>query len=445
MLCALAPLVAGSANTEAPEALRSPRLTALSQQLASGDAGALQAFWREVAVTGTPLIEVTQPERAGMMLVTFVVRDDGTENETVPSVYGQFGDTQSVWPVTAPLTRLQGTDLWFRTYEMSDQARFAYHLSRLRQERDHPAAQATYKDSAGTHELFVDPLNPKSYANAWMRKLDASRWEEDWIVRGSYAEGPRAPPDFAAERPDVRRGKVTTFDFESKLLGNQRKITIYTPPGKDRGCRDCDFLLLFDRAAYLTVVPTPTILDNLLAERRIRPIVALLVGNTEKPGRGAELPPNPQVQKFLGEELLPWVRARYRFSRDPRRAVVAGSSFGGLAATYTALNHSEVFGNVLSQSGAYWWWPEWKAVGIKLTEDSGWLIRRYGETARLPLRFYMEAGTWEGSATLAPNREFRSLLKDKGYVVHYEEKVGGHDYLRWRATLAEGLQQLLGI
>jgi enterochelin esterase-like enzyme len=31
--------------------------------------------------------------------------------------------------------------------------------------------------------------------------------------------------------------------------------------------------------------------------------------------------------------------------------VVAGSSFGGLAATYAALRHSEVFGNVLCQSG----------------------------------------------------------------------------------------------
>jgi len=34
-----------------------------------------------------------------------------------------------------------------------------------------------------------------------------------------------------------------------------------------------------------------------------------------------------------------------------------GSSPGGLAATYAAYRHPEMFGNVLSQSGSYWWTP----------------------------------------------------------------------------------------
>ena len=370
----------------------------------------------------------------------------GPPDERTPSIYGQIGETNGPMPVNAPMSRLENSDVWYRTYEVSDQARFAYHVSRPRGDHDDPAAVGSYPDHGGVvRELYVDPLNPKGYVNGWMRRIDATTWTEDWPVRGSYAESPHALRDpYSAERTGVRRGTVATYDVASKLLGNQRKITVYTPPGHDGGCAECDLLLLFDRAAYISAVPTPTILDNMQADGVLRPIVAVLVGNTEKPGRGAELPPNPIFQKFIREELLPWVRAHYQFSNDPHRAVVAGSSFGGLAATYTGLNNSDVFGNVLSQSGSYWWWPEWLASGIVLTDQSGTLIRQYRDTPKLPLRFYMEVGTWEGNVMLQPNREFRDVLRGKGYDVQYEERVGGHDYVRWRDSLSEGLKRLIG-
>jgi enterochelin esterase-like enzyme len=448
-VCALAcaSAVTAQASTEVGEPLRSPRLTALARAVAGGESKALQAFWREIAAAGTPLIEdntASNQVREGRMLVTFIVRAAATQSDGVPSIYGEFGDTQTPYPVAAPLRHLPASDVWYRTFEMSDRARFSYHLRWPRVRDNDPEAQASYAEKDVTYELFLDPLNPKSYPSAWAEQID-STWVEDKIVRVSYAEGPRAPREpFVAERPDVPRGRVTTVDFASVLLNNTRKITIYTPPGAELGSSDCDFLLLFDRASYLTAVPTPTILDNMLADGRIRPLVAILVGNTAKPGRNAELPPNSLLQKFLRDELLPWVRARYKFTSDPRRTVVGGSSFGGLASAYTALNHPDVFGNVLSQSGSYWWSPRWQVNSAALPDDSGWLIRQYGEKERLPVRFYMEAGTWEGSIILAPNRRFYGLLQEKGYDVHYEERVGGHDYVSWRATLSEGLQRLIG-
>jgi enterochelin esterase-like enzyme len=64
---------------------------------------------------------------------------------------------------------------------------------------------------------------------------------------------------------------------------------------------------------------------------------------------------------------------------------VAGSSFGGLAAAYTALTMPERFGNVLSQSGSYWWWPGYRPdmpLEDVLGPDSGWLATRYRSERR---------------------------------------------------------------
>jgi hypothetical protein len=38
----------------------------------------------------------------------------------------------------------------------------------------------------------------------------------------------------------------------------------------------------------------------------------------------------------------------------------------------------------------------------------------------------------------------RDVFLARGYEVHYQESVGGHDYLSWRGTLADGLLALTG-
>ncbi|MGO8731942.1 MAG: hypothetical protein ACLQVM_04005 [Terriglobia bacterium] len=42
------------------------------------------------------------------------------------------------------------------------------------------------------------------------------------------------------------------------------------------------------------------------------------------------------------------------------------------------------------------------------------------------------------------NRQFRDILRAKGYEVQYQEFAGDHDYINWRGTLADGLIVLFG-
>lgn len=62
------------------------------------------------------------------------------------------------------------------------------------------------------------------------------------------------------------------------------------------------------------------------------------------------------------------------------------------------------------------------------------------------MRFYLEAGLMErgltpehGPSILVANRHLRTILGSKGYELEYAEYNGGHDYVCWRGSLADGL------
>ena len=104
---------------------------------------------------------------------------------------------------------------------------------------------------------------------------------------------------------------------------------------------------------------------------------------------------------------------------------------------------SELFGNVLSQSGAFWWNLDEENEHI----PQEWLTQQFIASPHLPVRFYVDVGLQEkGKAAhmVLTNRHLRDVLTLKGYEVHYAEFNGGHDYICWRGTLADALLALLG-
>lgn len=81
------------------------------------------------------------------------------------------------------------------------------------------------------------------------------------------------------------------------------------------------------------------------------------------------------------------------------------------------------------------------------------MAKQFIASSKLPLKFYIDAGLFEfdsngtGGGILETSRNMRDVLLAKGYEVqvHYQQFVGGHDYLSSRGTFAEGLMDLIGI
>jgi enterochelin esterase family protein len=235
---------------------------------------------------------------------------------------------------------------------------------------------------------------------------------------------------------------VTDLQFTSAILGTKRKVSIYTPPGYEATKAPKAFMMVFDGDAYQSVIPTPTILDNLIAERRIPPVVAAFVFTPEGVSRNDDLTPNKAFQDFLSGELMPFIRARYNISGNPHLNAVAGSSRGALIASYSGLCHPEIFGSVISLSGSYWWSPG--DVSGQLVDNSGWLVKQFAESPGLRLNVYMDVGTWEGTAQVMTNRVLHSVLKGKGCHVVYAEFPGGHAPFNWVQAFPEAIIATLG-
>lgn len=404
-------------------------ITTLEKELQAARNRDTSKFWQTIASTGTPLVEPLGDSKE-LVQVTFLWR--GTPNTKNVVVVGSsflppaFRDNV--------MSRLGDTDVWFLTRRFPAGARFAYGFA-INGPLVFEGALFPYQMA----DRQADPLN---------RTRVGCRPEGTQFECLSYAELPGAVPQpWIVPLNTVPRGTLRATRFKSAILQNERSISVFTPAGYESANDTYDLVVLFDEGAYLTDIPTATIVDNLIAARKIRPLVAVLVGNVD---RNRELTANPEFARFIAEELMPWVRKNYRVTTDPQRVTIGGSSLGGLAAAHAALNYPQSFNNVIALSGAFWWAPEANPGDpANAVNETGWLTKRFVESPKLPLRFWMAAGTFEtdptgsGGAILETTRHLRDVLLAKGYSVEYQQFPGGHDAYSWRGLLPEALMALI--
>jgi enterochelin esterase family protein len=250
------------------------------------------------------------------------------------------------------------------------------------------------------------------------------------------------PQPWIAAKPETPKGTIKELSIDSTHLKEKRRVGVYLPAGYDPKQR-YPLLVVFDGEAYgLAPVPqvsTPTILDNMIAAKKIPPIVAALVANQGI--RRRDLSYHEPFGNFIAKELVPKMRSEFHAGSKPDEVIVAGSSLGGLTSTFVAFRHPDVIGKVLSQSGAYHIHPD-RDKNLAPTVEGNQITREIAAAPRKPLTFYVETGLFEG-VLRDSNRHLRDVLVAKGYPTTYREFHGGHDYWVWRGTISDGLIALL--
>jgi enterochelin esterase family protein len=326
---------------------------------------------------------------------------------------------------------------------------------------------AMTKDDQGVWSVTTDAMKPDLYTYNFNVDGVSINDPGNGRFKTSYTGSGNSllfvPGASLVSPPDGPRGTVAHHFYHSAAIGADRDFYVYTPPNYDASRKELYpvFFVLHglgdDAAAWTNVGGANTILDNLINQGKIRPVVmvnTLGYGTPEGPATAMSATMIPTFAKALVEEVLPQVEKQYHVTKDRNQRAIAGLSMGGAEAFYTGLNHIDKFAYVGSFSGAFVMWP--RAAAPAAAPPAGGGGGRGGralEAADFEKNFpnltaksasqlkalWMACGTEDG--LMGVNRQFSAWLKSKD-IQHTNVEVPGyaHVWPLWRINLAETAQ-----
>ena len=374
----------------------------------SSPSGSFRSFLSRVEAESDPLARTSLVGRFIDSLIS--LRHAHIEDSTVYLLYrGKAGrvtvpsDLNGWNPSADSMTRVAGTDLFYLSKTLDQRARFEYKF---------------YVDST----WILDPLN--------LQQAMGGHGPNSEVWMPLYS-----PPPEIEYRSTVPHGTVDTISFESALLGRIHPVFIYKPPGYKGSRKSYPVIYVTDGGEYISLALMLNVLDNLIAENRLEPVVGIFVDprtDVRDPGTSRRMTDYAMSDTFVNAlitELRPRLMNKYRLASDPAETAILGASLGGLIATYAAMTHPEVFGLCAAQSPSYWW-------------NNDAVIHLAETTPRKPVRFYIDTGTIRDAEEKA--HRMSQVLESKGYRVMYGEYPEGHNWVNWRARLATLLTYFWG-
>ncbi len=330
------------------------------------------------AIPSFPFIE-------GKTLVHFIYRGNAS-GVTVP------GDANGWDGAAFPMAKIGGTDFWYVTKVFESDARL------------------DYKFVLNGSNWILDPRNPNTVRGGFGPNSELRM--PDYVM----------PPEIAFYS-DIPHGTLRDTVFFSQNLGNSRTVRVYLPPGYDQSNLSYPLALFHDGLDYINLANANNVLDYLISQNEIKPLIAVFVPPVS---RNAEYAGSLQgaFTKFIVNELMVWLDRRYRTSKNPADRAVIGASNGGNIALYLGLSHPEIFGNVAAQSS-----------NVESNISSG-----FQNSAKLPLQIYMDLGTYDIPLLIQRVHDFVPILQSKGYPLQFQEYHEGHSWGNWRAHLDNALK-----
>ncbi len=255
---------------------------------------------------------------------------------------------------------------------------------------------------------------------------------------------PGGPPDYRP--PDLKHVQTYPRPYS-------RGITVYVPAGYVPGT-PAPVLVEHDGPDKML----PVVLDNLIAERRVPAMVAVMVGNGGGDAQGSERgleydTMSGRYAEFIEQEVFPLVEAKCHvtLTKDPDGRAAMGGSSGAAAALSMAWYHPELYHRVISYSGTF---VNQQSPFNPETPHGAWGYHEHliPESPVKPIRLWMQVGDrdlyFPNSLRdgmhdwVAANNRMAAVLKAKGYHYQYVYCLNaGHvDHNAKAQTLPEALE-----
>lgn len=322
----------------------------------------------------------------------------------------------------------------------------APHAQKVELRREGAAPVTMEKDERGIWSVTVGPLEPDLYSYSLVADGVAVPDPSNHLMKPNllspqsmvHVPGPSSLP---WELGEVPHGVLHRHFYRSAIVGDNRDLFVYTPPGYERASRRTYPVLYLlhgysdDAGAWTAVGRAHIILDNLIAQGRAKPMLVVMplgYGAPEIARRGGPGLRDPStwrrnIERFrdaLLKEVIPLVENHYRVSRQRVQRAIAGLSMGGTQSLFIGLNALDTFAYIgaFSSGGLL---PDYDATFPELDAKAN-------EKLRL---LWIACGAED--RLIEGNRKLLEWLKSKGVRYEWQETSGAHTWMVWRRYLAE--------
>lgn len=331
-------------------------------------------------------------------------------------------------------------------------------------EFDAPGVAALNKKEGGVWEFTTpEPLASELYSYTFL--VDGVRMSDPsnvMMIRDvasvtSVFIVPGDPGDLYSVG-DVPHGTVARRWYDSPTLKEQRRVTIYTPPGYENGDeRYPVFYLLHgsggDEEAWISLGRAAQIMDNLIAQGKAKPMIVVMPnGHTQNNAAPTEtsrayLPamgggPREAVASMEDSfgDILAFVERNYRVKKDKANRAIAGLSMGGMHSAAISAQYPNTFDYVGIFSA-----PPIASIRAWEGEEAAKYAQAFVKKLEVQQRNGFEL-YWIacGDTDFLYQGVIESMkrMDEIGFDYTYRESGEGHIWKNWRIYLSEFVPML---
>ncbi|MCU0481544.1 MAG: alpha/beta hydrolase-fold protein [Anaerolineae bacterium] len=291
--------------------------------------------------------------------------------------------------------RVGETDLWVVYFQFPTTARLDYKIVL----------------NGGT--WILDPNNPYQQMGGFGANSE--------LRMGDYVPSPFIVRDETTPKGNLRG----VYTLQSDALGYAVNYSVYVPVGYAE-LDELPTIYVLDGHEYADddMGSMVIVLDNLIAQNLISPVIAIFidprnVDNVNNNLRQDQYLENPAFAQFVAQELVVQIDRVFKTSQNASDRAILGTSLGGLASAYMGVNYPDVFNKIAIQSPAFW-------AGSDLYE-------LYENSEGLALSFIITNGLPLWDSIDVPR--FTAILDEKDYPYTTIEIPEGHSWGNWRALV----------
>ncbi len=260
---------------------------------------------------------------------------------------------------------------------------------------------------------------------------------------------------------EVPHGNLEKVWYASPTLKMQRRMTVYTPAGYDKGKNYPVMYLLHgaggDENAWTELGRASQILDNLIAAGKVKPMVVVMTnGNPNCQAAPGEWSAGMYVPSFMGyqgakaaasmdesfPDVMNYVESHYKVNKTKASRAICGLSMGGGHSFDISRRFPDKFDYIGLFSAGLAVTGSWDRSNFydQMSKNKEFGTQMAKLFAGKPKLYWIAIGKTD--FLYESNADLRRYLTEHNYPYTYVETEGGHIWRNWRVYLTEFAQKI---